>query len=542
MDIDILENIVQETEDKSKQDFQKLGRLDGISPREVEIYYAKFLNYISEYGFTHRLDVALEAQQNGFKQRFLYEYQAAIAFEIIKAVLTKNHTAINISIPRQIGKTTVMSMVVSFLFKNYYEIFKEPFRCGLLAPSINATDGIFESLKTSVLEETDYSMKKRKSNLIIDEKKNTIEVFSIGARASTAEGRTFTLLIREEAHDGDDSRFIDEFLPTLTSTNGSYVLIGNGGFRQCLFYDNILRGSCDVDGGQNVVLRFPYRGTTTSFSMREYLLSTGLRHAVSIVKSIDFQISSGHKNNLMQRKNFELDWFLENADYVSASVLRACVAQDETPLDKKQKVYIGIDVASSVDQTVAAIMTKDFMVLDVVVIKDARTHEEIKRQIEKFFYLLAEWNVGLVVVDVQGVQGDSTWIQYLQSNNVPCYGMNYKTAKRKAQTYEEMREKIYSGVMKFHPSLTLNGRMDIIEEEFTGIEVRNTLYGKSYHARGRGHDDVVSSIAFAMLAVKQSLSPIFDDLVLPSSGLGLQDEDLLESSHSFRDVSFLAHW
>ena len=261
-----------------------------------------FYKYAEGYGYFKSINKCLELKEKSVSHKFMFIPQQELAETLIKAIFQKKQHRIYLSLPRQIGKTEIVTMVASFCYDTYFPIFKKPFSLAVVTPNSQTSSAIFSRLCQKL-----YNMKVR---LDIDKnivkqtvRGDRVELFSIFSdkRSATTEGRTFHLIIRDEAHEGDDMKFEDELLPALNSTNGSFVMIGNGCFKNCMFWEGISMGdkemllsSVELQDGKrfdkyayNKVIRYPY--TTKIKPYFEKLGHAGLTHFLNIIASIELE-------------------------------------------------------------------------------------------------------------------------------------------------------------------------------------------------------------------------------------------------------------
>lgn len=302
--------------------------------------------------------------------------QRKIAECILEGIFKKDKRTINVSITRQFGKTEVVSMVVSFCYEWHFRIFSIPFRCAIIAPNRNTSSKVFQRAE-NYIDSTGIPLKKNRRGLHKETVRgDCIIVFGIfeGSVGGNMEGETLHLAVRDEAHEGDDKRYIDEILPALMRTWGVEVNIGNGGYNKCYFYERIAEGyrrsydeKLDI-WSSNYVIRYTYE------NLREYFVKLAM-HGLDSAKAWlagneDYIRKNGGRNGLMVRKNIYCEWVLSFGQYLTEEhVMAACVDNEDFAPD--DRIYAGFDVGFSGDRSVLALINHRRIVVGWYIIKKA---------------------------------------------------------------------------------------------------------------------------------------------------------------------------
>lgn len=364
------------------------GRVKRLDQARYIALLVQFYKEAEDSNFYCMADKAKE--KNGY---FFTDPQREIAECMLASVFKKERREIYISLTRQFGKTQIVSMVTEFCYRHYSEIFGEPFAVAIIAPEKGTAAEVFARIKNYIIaNEVDLVIDTRYETQTING--DTIRLYGIyeGALGGTIEGRTFSMVIRDEAHLGDDSKFIDQVIPATNRTSGPIVLIGNGGFRDCYYYRGLKRGTNEEKG--QYVFRYTYK------TLRKYMLDLGERGLESCklwVDNTDRYITNvGGEKSLFVRKNIFCEWALQLGGFLSEENLKACppVAQE----DVAEEFFIGFDVAhSGMDRGVAAIMDRNKNMLDLWITKEIGEVIPLAIQAKKLYDRCIE--SGLMTVD-----------------------------------------------------------------------------------------------------------------------------------------------
>ena len=359
-----------------------------------------------KHGFYLRLEDAI--RNRGF---FFTDHQRAIAVDILKSIFTKSPSVINISITRQFGKTELVTMVISFCYDHFFKAFGEPFKCCVIAPEKGTASEVFNRACRYIMSrgiEMITNTREEKETIRGD----VIRLFGIydDVKGGTIEGRTHNLVVRDEAHLGDDEKFADQVEPTTVRTDGSIVMIGNGGFGSCSFRENIKKGNTPLIGlsgqnvGENIVHRYTYR---TLKPYMEDLANKGLQSASSWIRGIEKYISArGGMESYNVMKNVLCEWIVSFGNFLTEEQLAKCERRTpRLPITEYRDLYLGVDFAFKGDRTVAAFINRDRQIEDWVVLKDANEIRTLKEQCEELYYYCEEKGI---LRRIAGIGGDAT--------------------------------------------------------------------------------------------------------------------------------------
>ena len=466
----------------------------------LQIFYVE----AEKHGFYTRLGDALE--RGAF---FFTEHQRSIAEAMLLHVFTKTPATINVSITRQFGKTELVTMVVAFCYDHFYKAFGEPFKCCIIAPEKGTASEVFNRV-TSYILANDTELLVDKNNEKETLRGDVVRLFGIykDSRGGTIEGRTHNLVIRDEAHLGDDEKFSDQVEPTTIRTDGSIVFIGNAGFGSCTFRENIKRGTCDIldaDGkkvGKNIVFRYTYK---TLMPYMKNLSDKGLHSAGAWIRGVEKYVSDrGGMESYFVMKNIFCEWIVSFGNFVTQEHLNNCKRKSPRLPSISRDLYLGIDFAFSGDRTIATLLNKDRQIEDWVILKDANEQKTLKAQCQELYNYCEEKSI---MDRLAAIGGDSTGmglgaVEFLEQE-FSCEIMNYTFSQRKKhEWYIGLRDLVTttneSDRLYYDPS---HKHAMLFEREMKELEVTVSKNGYlTFQApKKQGHyDDMVASLAISV--------------------------------------------
>lgn len=474
------------------------------------------------------------------KGYYFTEPQREIAECILASVFMKERREIYISIVRQFGKTELVAMTTEFCYRHYSEIFGSPFAVAIIAPEKGTATEVFSRIKNYIVaNETD---------LPIDTKfevktmaGDTIRLYGIydGATGGTIEGRTFDMIIRDEAHKGSERKWLDEVMPAANRTTGPIILIGNGGFKDCYYYRGLKKGT-DVSK-RHYVFRYTYN------TLRGYMLDLarqGMDSCRVWVENTDKYIENlGGRKSLFVRKNILCEWDLKLGGFLDRESVEAVeeVIKDDIHPD----IFLTYDVAhSGMDRAIATIIDRNKNILDLWVIKDTGEVVTLEKQANTLYDRCLESGLmtfdgkdcplKCVGVDASGlgvgmaemmeklfpipikrftftVQAKQDWYFHLRDSvvaEVPSSRVRFNRRQKGKGTKggEDVNESLY-GYAKLKKPMATSDHWDICQRELYDIEVielKNDMFGFHAPTASGGvmglsiHDDFVASMAMAI--------------------------------------------
>ena len=323
-------------------------------------------------------DIVRANADDGF---FVFAWQDEIIENILTAVFQQKSWDINISVLRQTGKTEMVALVTAFCFEEFFKEFHVPIGIAVFAPVKNTATIMFKRstqyIDTAVIS-PDGDTKERKESLRGD----SIQLFGIydETKGSTIEGNTFDLIIRDEAHLGNDQKFTDETEPTRFAKRCPIVMIGNGGKRRCLFLMNLENGDFNDEetGSRNIIIRATYDKAKPYLKQ---LADRGYQAAKTRIDNIEAYIRKHGKRSYNVQKNVFCKWQLEYGNAVTRAQLQRCLV-DKTVWDGESPLLLGLDIAKTHDRTIAIVMTEDKQIIDIIVVKESYTMMQLRSQFE----------------------------------------------------------------------------------------------------------------------------------------------------------------
>ena len=352
-----------------------------LTEKQYELLMEKFYEFAKKHGFFRSIPETI--QNKGF---YIFQFQHEIARAIIKSLFMQIDMDILISILRQVGKTEFVSLATAFTYESFYDIFGRPIEIAVIAPEKDTAAVVFRRI-TKYINPDFYASggdtKKHKESI----KGDRIELFGIydEFKGSTVEGRSFDMIIRDEAHLGNDRKFSDEVEPTMLARRGAMVLIGNGGFKKCLFQEYIqnatesaktLKTDKRARESEFILIRYTYT------ELKPYLLrlaELGIEACAIRVDKIEKYIRRhGGIESKDVLKNIYCKWLLGYQNAITSQQIMRCY--DHNIVWDGGDLYMGMDFATMHDRTVATIMDENRQIIDWIVVKEANQQMKAREQ------------------------------------------------------------------------------------------------------------------------------------------------------------------
>ena len=354
------------------------------------------------------------------------DWQLEISREIFSRVFMRKRHTIILSICRQVGKTESVVYAVWFLCNIFNSIQKEPFRVCFTAPERGTGSEIFNRLRILFDKCKEwypqYFQFKEKTNDSITLYNGTkVEVYGLFKgfakredKKTTREGRTFHLVVRDEMHIGEDLIYQDEIEPAMSTTGGVDIMIGNGGYRNCLARKKIDNGSND----KNTI--FMYDFDKMRIEAQKAYDKTGNELFMRWLDSQEQYIEdNGFESDVVQ-KNLYCKWLVEFGNFISEDVLYSCRRDYDI---KPDRVDVGIDFGKSSDKTVVTLTDYDNNIIEWFTFRGPYT-----TQVQEIKEALSGYDIGRIYYDSTG-SGDVVGEILRQELRLPTYGIvfNVKT-------------------------------------------------------------------------------------------------------------------
>ena len=287
---------------------------------------------------------------HGFK--IIESWQREEASAIIESVFSRSRHTVGVAMCRQVGKTEILASVSAFLAVAFPAEFEEPFLGCVTSPEKNTSGALFNKIKKYLLAQQsaskNYSVVTENSDEVVLANGSRFDVFglfrqfaSLETKKSTREGRTYHLILRDEMHLGDDEIYKDELLPALATTGGTDVLIGNGGFRNCIGKRLIEGGS--VGNKKVVTQNFETIRPAIEKSKNE-MWKRWLETQLAYIEEYGIQSDEVQKNLFNK-------WIVQRGNFVLPDQLLACRRPAEYEFSSNF-CDVGIDLGKSEDRTV----------------------------------------------------------------------------------------------------------------------------------------------------------------------------------------------
>lgn len=470
-----------------------------------QVVMPKFFEHAKTMGFTPSLEEYFAAKDTENPLMLYLSFQ----IEAIKASLYMTYTftrgEIILSWTRQIGKTEVISHTESFNQKYFQYFTKEKYQAVVLAPEKNTGTVIFDR----IIGHLPFGFYDRKKRGLIREnsKGDSLEIFSLyeDGGGSTYEGRTLRKVIRDESHIGDDFKHKDQVAPTLIRTSGHTVMIGNGGYKECMYYKSIKRGNTSESlkvGDKEVpyktfVIRRDYQ------QIKDYMIdlsNKGVEECTAWVAGVEGEIRRSGINSIEVRKNIFCQWILTVEGFVSEDEIRKKVKKCKW--DGKSPIFTSIDIAKHIDRTVVMFSTDKLEVFDLLILKDAQERKDV---LEQFSILREYCDDHGYTEHMEMFGGDATGMGEVAieilSQEFPCQIVEYKfTSQSKHKWYTGLQSRILTEIEE--ESIWFDEDLPMFEElikEHTQLEVKpvaNGNYLKFEAPQKKGYyDDIPAATA-----------------------------------------------
>ena len=281
----------------------------------------------------------------------LIGWQLRYAEEALDRVLAQRRHSITVSACRQVGKTETTAMLVWMLSQIFHRLTGERFLVSVASPNEDTSSEVFYKIRElfrrgAQMGAPALEVDTKNEIATADARITTFGLFRSFAerhgQKSTKEGRTRHLIVRDEMHLGDDAIFNDELVPSLSTTGGVDIFLGNGGYRNCSAKRRVERG--DDQRHSLFLYRFPDAEADTEL---QRLLPRWLDSQQAYVE----EHGAGSDE---VRKNLYCDWIVERGNFVLPGVLHACARKGE-PTAPSPRVDIGLDLAKSSDRSVVTL-------------------------------------------------------------------------------------------------------------------------------------------------------------------------------------------
>jgi len=315
--------------------------------------------------------------------RSLFSYQLPFAKGIIRSMLENDGATLTALFARQSGKTEVVAQIVLAIalllpvlanqpaFANdprlnrywkddlgnmKYSGFKGGVMIGIYAPIEEQATLAFGRIKDcltgdrakEVLSDPDFGVTFGTFNGQIITMTGNGWTSKIGAytasEGSAIEGKTYHLVILDEAQDVSDYKISKSISPFLAFNNGSMVQIGTPGLHVGAFYRNIQQNKT-IHEETKIRNHFEYDYLTIQKLNPQYAKYVAQQIVKLGIASDEF------------RMNFKLEWLLDRGMFITENSLRLC-GKDyniDQVLNEENMKIAAIDWAKKIDSTIVTI-------------------------------------------------------------------------------------------------------------------------------------------------------------------------------------------
>lgn len=311
----------------------------------------------------------------------LYAYQRVFMRRIITSILKREGAVITGLWSRQSGKSEALSSLASALCiiiptlcksfpgDNRLSQYMEGFWVGIFAPKQQQSSIIYERIRKRAERDSSREIY-HDPDIQVDVSQSRGDQVSwtngsfvaaqTASEQSNVEGKTYHLVIIDEAQLVGRSKVAKEIAPMLAATNGTMVKIGTanalqGGFRESIIYNNQL----EKQGGSKNHFEFPY--DVVILEKRKVYDSTKDEKHLNYERWVKVELArlGGNLENEEFRMNFRLMWQEANVGAIDKD---AFIAAMRTDLESCQpcfnmRLVAGLDYAKKRDATILTIMS-----------------------------------------------------------------------------------------------------------------------------------------------------------------------------------------
>lgn len=380
-----------------------------------------------------------ETYAYGDTGKHFFPYQAQFGKRIIRSLLENDGEEISALFSRQSGKSETVSIVsggcavllpvlanmAMFVTDKRLMSYKGGMLIGIFAPAMNQAQVCFNRVKqymatdsaVEVFNDPDINAVFDTNNGVnVSIRLANLNVSSIitcmtASENSNIEGRSYHLIIVDEAQDVSNYKYSKSISPMGAFYNATKIIIGTPTIQKGFFYAAIQRNIADYESGERKRNHFQYNYETVCKYNPNYLkYITGEKRRLG-EDSDEFQMS------------YNLKWLLERGMFIDDKRLEAL---GETSMGRSifdtQKVHVvGIDCGKQHDSTVVTVgevdwdnpvivqKSEDANVPDYVIysvyIKDwlELGGDNWEEQYHQIISYLASFNIQRIVIDATGV-------------------------------------------------------------------------------------------------------------------------------------------
>lgn len=303
----------------------------------------------------------------------LFPYQQQPAKRIIRSVIKNDGDELTSLQARQSGKSEVVTFALSglmvflpilanspfFAGDKRLEPFKDGIMIGVFGPALQQSQIIFNRVRSRLgseraiefMADPEIGVSLEISNGENVSLSNGSFMSAVSASVgSNIEGRSYHLIIIDEAQDVNDTKYSKSISPMGAFYNATKVLIGTPNFTKGFFFYAIERNKRNYANKTGRRNHFEYNW--------EYVVKYNEKYA----KYIEGEKARLGEDSDEFQMSYNLQWKLERGMFITLKEIESWGNRNEEALysDMSRTYVVGIDVAKSSDSTVMTFMEVDF--------------------------------------------------------------------------------------------------------------------------------------------------------------------------------------
>jgi hypothetical protein len=471
----------------------------------------------------------------------LFPFQAQFAKRLIRSLLENDGEEISALFSRQSGKSTTIAIVVAGcsillpimanmpMFKGdlRLEQFQRGLTTGIFAPAMHQSQIVFGKVKDilstdcaiEIMEHPEINARfdtNNGQNVVIrlaNIAQSSVITCMSASETSNIVGKTYMLIIVDEAQDVSNSKYSKDISPMGAFFNATKVLIGTPGTVKGFFFEAIERNKRD------------YLSKTRAKNHYENDYKVVIKYNPKYAKYIEGEKKKlGEKSDAFQMA-YCLKWLLSRGMFVDSDKFESYGLTDEEICengDTENVHVVGIDLAKEHDSTVVTVLEVDWE--NPIIVEESKDKDvpdyivyntKVKGWLEiqgdnwneQYYQIkdyLALWKIERCVIDATGV-GSPVYDRLAAVLPYECIPYVYSTPS-KSELFKFYDSQIKSGRFKY-PA----GEKTKETPEYQGFMEQHLDAEKSYsgqhmcvsHSDKRdAHDDYVSSAALGVWGAK----------------------------------------
>lgn len=274
----------------------------------------------------------------------LYTYQRVFMLRIIESVLERDGSVITGLWSRQSGKSEsisslagAMCIFLPALAKTFPDDprlmqYREGFWIGIFAPRLQQSGIIYERIRRRAERESsaeiyadpdiDVALTQSRGDQV-SWSNGSFVISQTASEQTNVEGKTYHLVIIDEAQLISRSKVTKEIMPMLAATNGSCVKIGTASFFRGGFHDSITYNlEVEEEGGKRNHFEFPYDVVIAQKRQKFEETQNAFHLNYEAWVNAELQRLGGNTDNEEFRMNFRLLWQESAAGAISFDIIQ----------------------------------------------------------------------------------------------------------------------------------------------------------------------------------------------------------------------------